>query len=170
LSAPALIPAARKGRRSRLNDLVRQGTDLVHRILRDISRRDCPTIGYYRRNPGAPWRQATEFLGMRLKLIFVLPFAIGIASWQTCELIHRLGARGDPITDGEVTSREEFRSFGGIPAGRLSIRVVGTDTVVIAETNAQAMQELPDRVRFHYTGEAPGQRVAAAVALCGQAR
>jgi hypothetical protein len=95
---------------------------------------------------------------VRAKLIVALPFAIGIAAWHTQEYLHLRGALGAPVVDGVVIRREEFRRFGGIPAGRLSIRIVGTDTVVIAETNKQSMQTLPGRVRFHYTGD-PGREV-----------
>ena len=90
---------------------------------------------------------------MRAKLIFVLPFAIGIAAWETQEFLHAWRAQGAPIVEGDVIKREEFRRFGGIPAGRLSIRIVGSDALVIAETNKAAMQALPERVRFHYTGD-----------------
>jgi hypothetical protein len=92
-------------------------------------------------------------MAVRAKLIVTLPFAIAIAAWQTQEYVHLRGALGTPVVDGDVIRREEFRRFGGIPAGRLSIRIVGTDTIVIAETNKQKMQELPGRVRFHYTGD-----------------
>ena len=90
---------------------------------------------------------------MRAKLIFILPFAIGIAAWETRESLHLWGALAAPIVEGDVIRREQFRRFGGILAGRLSIRIVGTDTVVIAETNGQAIRELPARVRFRYTGD-----------------
>ncbi len=90
---------------------------------------------------------------MRAKLIVALPFAVVLAAWHAQEYLHVWGARNAPVVEGDVMRREQFRRSGGIPAGRLSIRIVGTDTMVVAETNKQAMQELPDRVRFHYTGD-----------------
>jgi hypothetical protein len=90
---------------------------------------------------------------MRAKMIFILPFAMGIAVWETHEFVHLCGAMGATVVEGDVIRRQEFRRFGGIPAGRLSIRIVGTDTVVIVETNKQAMRDLPERVRFRYTGD-----------------
>lgn len=90
---------------------------------------------------------------MRAIMLFVLPFALALAVEETVAYAHVWGVRDAPFVEGDVIHREAFRRFGGVPAGRLSIRIVGTDTVVIAETNKQALRELPARVRFRYNGD-----------------
>lgn len=90
---------------------------------------------------------------MRWKLLLILPFAIGIAINDTVEFIHILGAGDSPIVDGRIVSREEYRRWGGTPAGKLTIQIADTETIVVARTNRAAMSELPDEVRFQYTGD-----------------
>lgn len=90
---------------------------------------------------------------MRWKLIFVLPFAIGIAAGETVEYIHILGAVDAPIVEGTIVRREEFRRWGGVPAGKLTIELADQEVSVIARTNKEAMKKLPDKVRFQYTGD-----------------
>lgn len=91
---------------------------------------------------------------MRWKLIAALPFAIGLAAWQSVESIHILGAGDAPIVDGRIVQREKIRYWGGIPGGKLTIELAGQDVTVIARTNLDALQTLPDAVRFQYTGVA----------------
>jgi hypothetical protein len=90
---------------------------------------------------------------MRIQMLAVLPFALGLAIWHTVEFVHLCGAWHAPVVEGTVIDRKPIRRFGGIPAGQLSIRIAGTDTVVVARTNKHAMKELPDQVQFRYTGD-----------------
>jgi hypothetical protein len=90
---------------------------------------------------------------MRWKLLFALPFFIGIAIWESAECIHILDAGDAPVVEGIIVEREEFRRWGGIPAGKLTVELAGETTTVIARTNKTAMEELPERVRFQYTGD-----------------
>ena len=80
---------------------------------------------------------------MWAKLIFILPFAIGIAAYETQEYLHAAGAFIAPMVEGDVIHRQAFRRFGGREAGRLTIRIVGTDTEVVAETNGADLRKLP---------------------------
>jgi hypothetical protein len=97
-------------------------------------------------------------VAMRLRLLVLLVFAVPLAVWFTAEWLHVAAAGGSPVVEGEVVRREETRRLGGIPAGQLTIRIDGTDTLVTADTNRDAVRDLPDRVRFHYTGD-PGREV-----------
>jgi hypothetical protein len=94
----------------------------------------------------------------RLQLLWVAAFGLGIAVWESGESIHLLAALPYPVVEGEVISREPFKRFGGIDAGRLKVRIVGSNTVVTAETNRPDLKNLPHCVRFRYTGD-PGREV-----------
>ena len=94
----------------------------------------------------------------RLVLLTFAAVTVVIAVWHTAEAWHVLGATRSPLVAGEVIRREPWRRFGRVPAGRLSIRILGSDTVVVAETDRTALEGLPHRVRFHYTGD-PGREV-----------
>jgi hypothetical protein len=90
---------------------------------------------------------------MRWKLIVVFPFAIWIAVTHTSEYLHLRGAMDSPIVEGDIISRQKTRRSGGIPAGQLTIQIVGEKTTVTAITNLDDMKKLPRRVRFHFTGD-----------------
>lgn len=89
---------------------------------------------------------------MRWKLVAAFPFALGIAVWQSVEYVHILGAGDAPIVEGDIIRREDY-SRAGIPGGKLTIRLVGQNITVTANTNKVAMKDLPQRVRFQYTGD-----------------
>jgi hypothetical protein len=90
---------------------------------------------------------------MRWKLLVILPFAIWIAATNTAEYLHIRGAGEAPVVEGDIINRAEYRHSGGIPGGKLTIQIVGQPATVTAITNKDAMKSLPQRVRFHYTGD-----------------
>jgi hypothetical protein len=85
-----------------------------------------------------------------LVLVFVICVPLGAMLFG--EWLHMWTARNYPLVEGTIIHREPFSRFGGIPAGRLSIRIAHTDTIVIAEVNKTAMENFPNGVRFHYSG------------------
>jgi hypothetical protein len=91
-------------------------------------------------------------------MIFLLPFVIGIAIAESIEYAHILGAGNAPIVAGDIIRRAWFQRWGGIPGAELTIKLVEQDVTVIAHTNKDDMQNLPQRVRFQYTGD-PGREV-----------
>ena len=70
------------------------------------------------------------------------------------EYYHNWEARNAPLVEGDVIRRDVVESLGGFRhMGRMTIRIVETNTLVIAETNSTDLKELPNRVQFHYTGD-----------------
>ncbi len=85
-------------------------------------------------------------------LVLIFIFAIPLGVWQFYEYLHVRRVTSFPIVEGDIVEREKTNRV--LQGGRLSIRVAGTDTIVIANTNRTAMEKLPDRIRFHYSGNA----------------
>jgi hypothetical protein len=87
------------------------------------------------------------------KLTWVTIFAIPLGGWQFVEWWHAHQAQRYPLVEGRVIERTEFRRWGGIPAGRLTIRSSAVAGDVVAEVAKYAMEQIPDDVRFHYSGD-----------------
>jgi len=83
-------------------------------------------------------------------ILFVFGSPIGL--WELSEYLHMRRAEQFPVRQGMIVQREEIRRFGGIPAGRLSVKTDGIQQPLIAITNLTFAQEEPVRVRFHFTG------------------
>jgi len=86
-------------------------------------------------------------------LVVIFIFAMPLGGWYLAEAIHAWSGMNGPQVDGIVLKREEYRRFGGIPAGRVTIKIENTETVVTAEVNRAALERFGKRVRFHYTGD-----------------
>jgi hypothetical protein len=86
-----------------------------------------------------------------LTILFVFCYPIG--AWHLWEYLTILRAQSHPVVQGTVIAREEFRRFGGIPAGRFTIEIDQTGEIVVARTGAYVLARMPDRVRFHYAGD-----------------
>jgi hypothetical protein len=87
------------------------------------------------------------------KLTWITIFAIPLGGWQFAEWWHAHQAKRYPLVEGHVINRTEFRRWGGIPAGRLTIRSSAVAGDVVAEVPKYAMEQIPDDVRFHYSGD-----------------
>ncbi|HWE95941.1 MAG TPA: hypothetical protein VG269_18405 [Tepidisphaeraceae bacterium] len=86
------------------------------------------------------------------RLIFLFVIGLPIVAWQLRDYIHVRKALNSPVLDGDVIARTStYRAFG-VPAGRVTIRLVGASTVVHANTNRDDLSNLPTRIRVHYTG------------------
>lgn len=92
-------------------------------------------------------------VGMPHQLIVCLPFTLGLAIVYTIEHGHILGAGNAPLVEGQIVQREQTRRWGGIPAGKVTVRLLDEDVVVSAITLRSDMQKLPERVCFRYTGD-----------------
>jgi hypothetical protein len=66
-----------------------------------------------------------------------------------------------PIEQGVVIRREEFRHWGGIPAGRLDIRMAKDNAIVQAQMSRSAMLKAPNAIQVHYGGNARDEVVLA---------
>ncbi|MFC1806074.1 hypothetical protein ACFL09_03745 [Planctomycetota bacterium] len=86
-----------------------------------------------------------------LTILFVFCYPIG--AWELWEYLVILRAQSHPVVEGTVITREEFRRCGGIPAGKFTIEIDETGETVVARTSAHVLAKMPDRVRFHYTGD-----------------
>jgi len=86
-------------------------------------------------------------------LVVLFVFATPLGFWYLAEAIHAWQSMKSPKVEGTVLTREEYRRFGGIPAGRLTIRLEDTNTVVTALVAKSALERFGTRVRFHYTGD-----------------
>jgi len=58
-----------------------------------------------------------------------------------------------PLMEGAILSKEEYRQFSGIPAGRMRIRRVDTNVIVTALVNKATLHRFGPRLRFHYAGD-----------------
>ena len=86
-------------------------------------------------------------------LVVIFIFATPLGIWYLAEAVHAWSAMSSPQVDGIVLARAEDRRFGGIPAGRMTIKIENTDIVVTARVNRAALDRFGKRVRFHYTGD-----------------
>ena len=86
-----------------------------------------------------------------IALFFVVCFPFGIS--EVMEYLYLLHARSFPVFQGKIIQREEIRRWGGIPGGRLTIKIDGVEKPGFAITNKTTAKEMPLNVRFHYTGD-----------------
>jgi len=87
------------------------------------------------------------------KLAWLTIFAIPLGGWQFVEWWHARQALAYPLVAGRVVKRTEYRRWGGIPAGRLTIDSADATAHVVAEVANYEMERTPDVVRFHYSGD-----------------
>ena len=87
------------------------------------------------------------------KTIVITIFAVPLGAWQFSEWWHARSELRHPLVEGRVIQRTEYRRWGGIPAGRLSIALPDAKTHVVAEVAKYEMERIPDHVRFHYSGD-----------------
>lgn len=86
------------------------------------------------------------------KIVFVIIIGAIAGTVFFVQFIHRFAVRNAPIVSGHVISREPIREFS-VPRVDFTIRIDGTDTEVHAHDQRYLMNQVPDAVRFHYTGD-----------------
>jgi hypothetical protein len=86
------------------------------------------------------------------KLLVLTVFGVPIGTVEFLEWLHWQAAQQLPIEQGVVVRREEFRRWGGIPAGRIHIRIVKNNAVVQAQMSRSAMLKTPNAIQVHYGG------------------
>jgi hypothetical protein len=59
----------------------------------------------------------------QLLLVVIFVSAVPLGRWIDAQSIHAWPVRSDPVSHGTVVNREAIRGFGGIPAGRLLIKI-----------------------------------------------
>lgn len=64
-----------------------------------------------------------------------------------------LAVRNDPVVEGTVISREQIVYKGIIPGVDFSIQLEDSDRVVHAKTEKYLFGKIPERVKFHYSGD-----------------
>ncbi|HWA28204.1 MAG TPA: hypothetical protein VG734_21310 [Lacunisphaera sp.] len=93
------------------------------------------------------------FRSQRLKLCFVMLFALPLAVLFFQDFaVHRPQA-GWQLKSGRVTRREMAKTALGIKRPLLSVRIDGTDQSVQASLASNAINDLPERVTFYYSGD-----------------
>jgi len=68
------------------------------------------------------------------------------------EACHVFAVRDAPVVVGRVVSRVPIRQFS-VPRADLTIRIAGGATEVHARVQRYLMADVPDEVRFHYSGD-----------------
>jgi hypothetical protein len=94
-------------------------------------------------------------------LLVITVFAVPIGAVEFGEWLHWRAAKILPVEQGNVIGREEYRRWGGIPAGRLHIRIAKDNSVVQANLARSAMLEAPNALWVHYGGNANDEVVLA---------
>jgi hypothetical protein len=61
--------------------------------------------------------------------------------------------RNSPVVSGRIVARDPVRRLGFVPGADFTIRVEESGTIVHARTQRYLMQEMPDTVRFHFSGD-----------------
>jgi hypothetical protein len=95
------------------------------------------------------------------KLLVITAFAVPIGAVELGEWLHWRAAQQLPIEQGVVMRREDFRRWGGIPAGRLHVRMAKDKAIVQAQMSRSAMLKAPNVIRVHYGGNAKDEVVLA---------
>jgi hypothetical protein len=68
------------------------------------------------------------------------------------EAVHIFAVRNAPIVTGHIVSRQPIRQFS-VPRADFTIRIDGTEAEVHARVQRYLMTDVPDEVRFHYSGD-----------------
>ena len=58
-----------------------------------------------------------------------------------------------PVVGGSVISRKPVRLYNTFPRAEFTIQIDGTNTKVHAITGKYLLDEVPNKVRFHYSGD-----------------
>ena len=86
-------------------------------------------------------------------LIFAILCGVCCGVAHFFEWLPVFATRNAPIVDGRIIARNPIRRLGIVPSADFTIRLEDSDTIVHAHTQRYLMQEMPDTVRFHYSGD-----------------
>jgi hypothetical protein len=88
----------------------------------------------------------------RTKIVVSIVCGIfGGAAFAT-EALHVFAVRNAPIVEGRIVARQPIEQYS-VPRADLAIRIDGQDAIVHARVQRYMMQQVPDVVRFHYSGD-----------------
>ena len=86
-------------------------------------------------------------------LIFAILCGVLCGVAHVFEWLPVFATRNAPIVDGRIIARNPIRRIGFVPGADFTIRIEESGTIVHAQTQRYLMQDMPDTVRFHYSGD-----------------
>src|SRR5260221_12615407 len=86
-------------------------------------------------------------------LIFAIVCGVLCGVAHFTEWLPVLAARNSPVVTGRIVSREPIRRLGFVPGVDFTIRIENTSTTVHAQAQRYLMEQVPDTVSFHYSGD-----------------
>lgn len=86
------------------------------------------------------------------KIIFAIICGVLCGAAFFVESVHIFAVRNAPVVSGHIVAREPIRQFS-VPRADFTIRIDGTETQVHARVQRYLMADVPDEVRFHYSGD-----------------
>src|ERR1700730_154173 len=91
------------------------------------------------------------------KLIFVAVAGFVFGAIMLLSWIPRLIVANSPVVTGNVIARAPITEWG-VPRADFTIEIPSTLEMVHAHTQRYLMNQIPDQVRFHYSGD-PSRQV-----------
>jgi hypothetical protein len=86
-------------------------------------------------------------------LIFAILCGVLCGGAHFFEWLPVFATRNAPIADGRIVARSPIRRLGIVPGADFTIRIEESGAIVHARTQRYLMQEVPDTVRFRYSGD-----------------
>lgn len=86
------------------------------------------------------------------KILFTMVVAFIFGAVMLAAAIPRLAVSGAPIVPGTIVDRAPSTEWG-VPRAHFTIQVDGSPDVVDAYTQRYLLDRIPEKVRFHYSGD-----------------
>jgi hypothetical protein len=91
------------------------------------------------------------------KTIFIAACGFVLGAVMLFSWILRLAVSGSPVVMGKVVARTPISEWG-VPRADFTIEIPGSPDMVHAHTQRYLLDQIPDQVRFRYTGD-PSRQV-----------
>jgi hypothetical protein len=91
------------------------------------------------------------------KMVFIAAVAFVFGTIMFIAWIPRFAVASSPVVTGTVVARTPITEWG-VPRVDFTIEIQGVPAVVHAHTQRYLLNQIPDQVRFHYSGD-PSRQV-----------
>jgi len=86
-------------------------------------------------------------------LVFAIACGVLCGMAHFAEWLPVFATRRAPVVSGRIVARQPITRFGFVPSADFTIRIEETGTVVHARTQRYLLKDMPETVRFHFSGD-----------------